>query len=445
MFFASWLAAELSLTSNATVGAILGLVIWGLFYVAMMTIEVSAVSSLVGSLVRVAGTGLRSVYNTTTSMFTKSDEQKMADTAAKVAGAVREEIFGNVDDDDVKKEIQSYVAQLKPKEVDPHQIAMEFAKLLNETEIRAINAHHGPIIDTDTIVATLKTEGYTESNAKAFANGISNAISKIKQHATSDKDNVSKVTDSAMHIAGVAPEQAEATRKQIEDYLRRTGKEELNPDAIKKDLERLFSDPKGAADSLRNRLAHIDRDTIATVIAERQDMSKEDANSIIDKVYSVIQSLTSTAQSGPGDASNGIMEKVKSYVSSLKTSDDEDSVVNDLQKLFSDPKAGVDALQRRVKSLDRDSLKSIIASSRKDMTEEDAERLIRRIETARDKVSHKVDQMQAEITRRLEDAKKEAVHQADEVRKTASTAAWWAFGSAVVSGIFAAVGGMIGV
>ncbi|MGE5440229.1 MAG: hypothetical protein ACM3UR_10250, partial [Bacteroidota bacterium] len=65
LFFASWLATELSLTSNRTVGMVLGLVIWGLFYVAMMTIEVSAVSSLVGSLVRLAATGLRTAYNMT--------------------------------------------------------------------------------------------------------------------------------------------------------------------------------------------------------------------------------------------------------------------------------------------------------------------------------------------------------------------------------------------
>ncbi|MGE5498133.1 MAG: hypothetical protein ACM3Q2_08690, partial [Syntrophothermus sp.] len=138
LFFASWLAGELSLTSSPTIGAVLGLVIWGLFYVAMMTIEVSAISSLVGSLVRLAATGLKTAYSMTSSIFTKSDETKMADTAAKITGAVKEELFGDVDSDDVKKQVQAYINQLKPQHIDPHQIAMEFAKVLDHTELQAI-------------------------------------------------------------------------------------------------------------------------------------------------------------------------------------------------------------------------------------------------------------------------------------------------------------------
>jgi len=439
LFFASWLASELSLTSNGTVGAVLGLVIWGLFYVAMMTIEVSAVSSLVGSLVRLAGTGLRSAYNMTSSIFSKSEETKMVDTATKVASAVREEIFGNIDTDDIKKQIQNYINQLKPQKIDPHQIAVEFAKLLDETEIKAISSHNGPFIDSETIVAKLKTSGFTESTAKTIASGLTDAFSKYKQESTTDKDKVSKVTDSAMRMAGVPSEQAEMYRKQIEDYLISTGKDELHPDAIKRDLERLISDPKDAVNSLKNRLSHIDRDTITTIIAKRQDISKEEANGIVDKVFSVVSSFTSSAS----DAKEGIMQKFQNYLSSMKTSDD-DSITSDIQKLFSDPKAGADSLMTRIKSIDRDTLKSMIAR-RKDISEEDAERIIMRIEGVRDNMLHKVDQMKYEINRRMEDAKNEAIHQADEVRKTASTAAWWAFATAVVSGISAAIGGMIGV
>lgn len=77
------------------------------------------------------------------------------------------------------------------------------------------------------------------------------------------------------------------------------------------------------------------------------------------------------------------------------------------------------------------------------MTEEDAERIISRIESARDRVIGKVEQMGAEVRRRLDAAKQEALHQADEARKIAATAAWWAFASAVVSGVAAVLGGIV--
>jgi F0F1-type ATP synthase membrane subunit b/b' len=99
-------------------------------------------------------------------------------------------------------------------------------------------------------------------------------------------------------------------------------------------------------------------------------------------------------------------------------------------------------LMHRIKSIDRETLKHML-SYRKDISEEDAERIISRIEMARDNVKNKVEQMQVEIKRRIEDAKVEAVHQANEVRKTAATAAWWAFATAIISGVGAVMGGII--
>ncbi|MGE5350515.1 MAG: hypothetical protein ACM3P0_00420 [Acidobacteriota bacterium] len=441
LFFASWLATELSLTSNRTVGMVLGLVIWGLFYVAMMTIEVSAVSSLVGSLVRLAATGLRTAYNMTASIFSKSDEDKAADTAAKVAGAVREEIFGDADADDLKKTIQNYVNQLKPQRIDPEHMAMEFAKMLDHTEIRAIQDHSTPFLDTDTLVATLRTHGYTEESARPVAEKFSSAFSKIKEEAKSDKDTASKITDSALEMSGMSKEEAEKTRMQFEDYLRSTNKEELNPDAIKRDLERLFTDPKDAANSLKNRLSHIDRQDVARVIAQRQDISQEEAERMVDKVYMVIDQITNKTS----DLKEGVISKLRNYMNSLDRPELQyEGVAHDVEKLFHDPKAGAEALANRVKSMDRDTIKAIIAS-RQDMSDEDAERIVSKIESARDSFLMKIDQMKHEIERRVDMAKQETVHQADEVRKTASTAAWWAFGTAVVSGIAAAIGGMVGV
>lgn len=439
LFFASWLAGELSLTSSPTIGAVLGLVIWGLFYVAMMTIEVSAISSLVGSLVRLAATGLRTAYSMTSSIFSKSDETKMADTAAKITGAVKEELFGDVDADDVKKQIQTYINQLKPQHIDPHQIAVEFAKVLDHTELQAVEQHSGPFLSSEVLTAHLRTNGYTDGAARTMANTVTTAFQTIKQEASGGKDKVSAVTDTALQMAGMSHENAEKTRVEIENYLRSTGKEELNPDAIKRDMERLFTDPKGAGMSLKERLSHIDRDTIAKVISERRDISREEAQNYVNRVFDTFNSITS----GTLSMKENIMSKLQNYLKSVNRPEmDYEGISHDVQKIFHDPKAGTEALMRRIKSIDRETIKSMLAS-RSDISEEHAERIVSRIEEARDSFLQKIDQMKMEVERRMEMAKQEAVHQADEVRKTASTAAWWAFGTAVISGITAALGGIV--
>lgn len=55
-----------------------------------------------------------------------------------------------------------------------------------------------------------------------------------------------------------AKEQYEKTTKAIAEYLRNTNLEELNPEGIKNDLEKLLDDPKAGALALRDRLSQVD-------------------------------------------------------------------------------------------------------------------------------------------------------------------------------------------
>jgi len=53
--------------------------------------------------------------------------------------------------------------------------------------------------------------------------------------------------------------------------------------------------------------------------------------------------------------------------------------------------------------------------------------------------------VQQEAQRRLEDVKRQAKKQAEETRKAAASAAWWLFGTAIVSAAFSALGGALAV
>ena len=69
LFFACWLAIELSRSFSEVLGAILGLVIWALFYLTLLSVEATAVSSLVGGLTRMALGGLQSLYQSTAALL----------------------------------------------------------------------------------------------------------------------------------------------------------------------------------------------------------------------------------------------------------------------------------------------------------------------------------------------------------------------------------------
>jgi hypothetical protein len=459
LFFASWLAVALSLTASMLVGAVLGLVIWGLFYIAMMTLEATALSSLVGALIRAASTGLRSVYDATTSLVAGSPEKRMAESAAEVAGAVREELFGDLGADEIRDELQKYVSQLKPPSIDPAQIRREISKLLDQTEIEAVSTTEGPFFERERILATLQTRsGLNADQARTIIDNVEQAMAVFREEKTTGKGKISTLADTSLRMAGLSPEEAEDFRKRFENYLRRTGKQELSPEGIKRDLERLASDPKGGMAALRERLSQIDRETVLALLSQRKDVNQEEAQRIMDRIEQVIGTLTGGVQAAreAGEkraaepsmlqaARDSALRKVEDYLNSLQRPELRyEGIRHDVQRLFHDPRAGADALMRRLRSMDRDTIKAILAS-RRDISEEDAEQMLQRIETARDDAMHKAERMKQEIERRLEETRREALELAEESRKAAATAAWWATATTVVSGLAAMLGGIMAV
>lgn len=440
LFFAAWLGVKLSPTTSTLIGMVLGLAIWALFTIIMVALEATAFSSLVGSLFRVAGYGLRTAYNTVTSVFGKSEASKAADVAEKVTERVRDELFGGADLEDLKDVLEDYVDKLKPQKFDASDIRRELAKLLNETDIQAVVTHEGPFFDRDQVIASLQTEsGMREEEARSAVDTVNEALQAIREERLSGKGRAEKVVDTALRMTGLSREEAQSYRQKVEDYLRRTGKEELNPEGIKHDLEQLFTEPKAGAEALRSRLSQMDKDTVAALLEQRQDMTEDEAHRIADQIDSAVHQL----MEGATGVRESFVDKIRSYLNNLGRPELRyEGIVRDMKRLFTEPKVGAEAMLNRLKAIDRDTLVAILAS-RSDISHEDAERIIGRIEEARDSVIEKAQEMKEEVALRLDEAKEEAIRQADETRKTAAVAAWWAFATIIVSGIGAAIGGII--
>ena len=88
------------------------------------------------------------------------------------------------------------------------------------------------------------------------------------------ESNWKQATHAPAAIVDKAKNQYEDTTSAIADYLRRTGKSELNPDGIKRDLTTLLQDPKSGIDSIRDRLSQIDRDTLVQLLRQRERLHR---------------------------------------------------------------------------------------------------------------------------------------------------------------------------
>ncbi|MBE9190750.1 MFS transporter [Gloeocapsopsis crepidinum LEGE 06123] len=347
-----------------------------------------------------------------------------------VAGKAKEQY------DSVTQTIAEYLRNTGKDELNPEGIQRDFAKLFENPQAGAVALRRRLAqVDRDTLVKLLsQRQDLSEEQVNQIINQIQVSIRDIIR--------------SPRRLAARTQARVQNFQQNLEDYLRSTGKDELNPEAIKRELYLLLNDPRAGAESLGDRLSHFDRSTIIALLQARGDMSEEEAARTVDQVLAVRDQFVEqirAIQRRIQDVIDGVFGRIRNYLNSLDRPElNYDGIKKDVRKLFDDPQAGFDAIRDRLGSFNRETLVAIM-SSREDISEADANRIIDQIEGARNNVLQRAERVQQEAQRRLEQVKVQAQRQAEETRKAAGSAAWWLFATAVVSAIAAAMGGVIAV
>lgn len=338
--------------------------------------------------------------------------------------------------DQVTSTIETYLRNTNLSELDPDGIKRDLTLLLNDPKTGAYRlGRRLSQVDRETIVRLLaQRPDLTEEQANRIVDQVQETIRGIVR--------------SPRRLASRTQRRVQNFQSTLEDYLRNTDKEELNPDGIKRDLQLLLRDPKSGFGHLGDRLSNIDRATIVALLAQRQDMTEEEANRVVDQVLSVRDQFTAQIQAVQNRIQSiidGILDRIRNYLNSMERPElNYDSISDDVRTLFHDPKAGFDALRDRLGSFNRDTLVALL-SSREDISEEDANRIVDRVENTRTTVLRRAERIQHDAQARLEEVKRQAKKQAEETRKAAETAAWWLFGTALVSAAASAIAGAIAV
>ncbi|MEG4283652.1 MFS transporter [Microcoleus sp. A006_D1] len=338
--------------------------------------------------------------------------------------------------EEVTGKIGEYLRNTNLEELDPEGINRDLTKLFENPKEGALALRERlSQVDRETLVKLLsQREDLSEEQ-------INRTIDRVQ-------DSLRSIVKSPRRLASRAQKTVKDFQGSLENYLRNTDKEELNPDGIKRDLQLLFSEPGTGMQSLGDRLKHFDRGTLVALLSQREDISEEEANKIADRIESVrnefveqIQMVQDKFQS----TIDGIFGKIRDYLNSLDRPElNYEGIKRDFRKVFDDPQAGFDAIKQRLGEFDRDTLVAVI-SSRSDISETDAHRIVDQMEGARDSVLLRSERIQTEAKKRIKDIRNKTKQQAEDAREAAATAAWWLFGTALTSVVVSALAGAIAV
>src|SRR5919199_311017 len=351
---------------------------------------------------------------------------------------VPQQIAGKAKDqyDQVMSSIADYLRSTGKAELNPEGIQRDLTRLLENPRAGAYAlGSRLARVDRDTLVKLLsQRQDLSEEQVNQIIDQVQSTIRSIVK--------------APRRLARRTQRQVQDFQGAIADYLRSTGKDELNPDSIKRDVQLLLHDPRAGMSSLSDRLSHFDRDTLVALLSQREDISEADVNRVVDQILGVRDQMMAQMrdlQLSIQAAVDRIFAKIRNYLNSLDRPElNYDGIKADLRKLFDDPGAGFEAMRDRLSQFDRDTLVALM-SSREDISEADANRIIDQFERTRNSVLHRAERLQQDAQRRIEQVKHQAQRQAEETRKAAATAAWWLFGTASVSAIASAVAGALAV
>lgn len=349
-----------------------------------------------------------------------------------------QELAGNAKEqyDRITSQIAEYLRNTNLDELDPSGIKQDLTKLLDDPKHGALALRERlSHVDRETLVKLLsQREDLSEEQ-------VNRIIDRLQ-------DGIRSITKAPRRLASRAKDTVRDFRANFEEYLRNTNKEELAPEGIKRDLQQLFNDPREGLKSVGDRLSHFDRGTLVSLLSQREDISEEEANRIADNIESVRHQFVEQAQAIQHQMQSvidGVFGKIRHYLNSLDRPElNYEGIKRDFRKVFDDPEAGFDALRDRLSQFDRDTLVAVM-SSREDISEAEANRIIDQIEGVRDSVLHRAERLQEEAEKRVKQLKHKAKEQMVETRKAAATAAWWLFGTALTSVGVAAFAGVMAV
>ncbi len=327
--------------------------------------------------------------------------------------------------------IAEYLRKTNLEELDPKGIQTDLTTLFDDPKAgaTALQERLGQV-DRETLVKLLSQGDLSEDQ-------VNNAIDKVQTA-------IGNTVKAPRRLASRVQKQAVDFKTNLEEYLRNTNKEELNPEGVERDLQLLLQHPQAGLMSLGDRASEFDRDTFVALLSQRDDISEAEANEIADRIASTYTSLVEQfqkVQQALQSALDGVFGKVRDYLNSLDVPElNYEGIQQDFSQLFDDPQAGFEALRHRLGEFDRDTLVAVI-SSRDDLSTTDANKIVDRIEATRDRVLHQAERIQSETQKRIDAVKEQAQKRAMATQKIAAGAAWWLFGTGVTSlAVSAAIG-----
>jgi hypothetical protein len=182
----------------------------------------------------------------------------------------------------IQADVENYLLNSQPWHLNRETIKQEFKDVIYDSEAapKAVRQQLEQL-NRDNFVKVLESRGISTSDQIA---DIADQLEEIRK----------EVLDTVQ--TAESEEQSQDLHSRVENYLRSTGKEELNPEGIEQNFKALLNDPEAGIEALSHRLSQFDHDTLIQLLSQRGDFSQEEADQLVSQLESTRDQVLSQAQ-----------------------------------------------------------------------------------------------------------------------------------------------------
>ncbi|MBD0302651.1 MAG: MFS transporter, partial [Tolypothrix sp. T3-bin4] len=382
LLIATFLAVKLSLlVLSPGLGAILGLVIWGAYFLLLVWVSSTTVGSLVGSVVNTATSGFQAIMGTATAALgAKAINNQVVATAEAAAAAVRREIGSAIDPATIRDNIEDYLEMVRPPELDLSKIRGEFENLLNNPQLKAVAGSPDlRNIDRDKFVSLISDR---TDLSKRDINRLADTLYGVWQQVVSNKPAPDRMGELMEYLKSVQPGQTktdELNRKVDQLMSEMRASKEANQKAAQE------ATPGPIQRTLQQGIT-----ALTGIVMGRTDLSDLDVEKILGTLSSAKDKVTQKAdQLGlptPKEPFSPIRADVENYLHNTYAWQlSREKIAEEFRDVLYDPAADPGTVKREIERLSKQDFANIL-QERGLLTQTEIQRIVDQLELIRQDV-----------------------------------------------------------
>ena len=453
----------------------LALTIWGTFFMLLFWLESRFASTVIGGIISTATSGLKSVAQGVTSLVTPSPVSQVESLANSTIDKLEASLGGSFDTDRLAEAVENFGKRLETTgngiadKIDDRlpsysKLKGDLKELLNESS-RKSGSNPAKWTAIQSMLQTAIESGDNSGNEKGKRKSaqLKQLLTDLKAEYDSNDGNAREAAKRvAADKTGFDDAKIDEYISQIEQTLSTAHEDDMQAESLLQKIQQIVDQNGVSTDNLTERLGSMDRDDVATLIANNTQLSKEKVETYVDQAVTAISTVREKLrQTSSADTSlmeqlpdqeeiNQLVERAKGVVANFIQLDDSPQAMRDysplrreLVRAMNNPGDTLAMLQRRLANFDADTIVAALPLAA-NSTDEARSDLMRTLNEAKAEVEQRAAELQTKAHGTLRQAERRAVIEAEHARKTAQSAAWWLVVCIVVSGLASMGGALLG-